>query len=668
MKAFAFIFLVSILILSCVPASDEVITEVDYDFSNVEIRQAYDMQDKQMIDSLLAFTDHPNPSFRYIAANAFTSIKSPAAIDGLAKLVSDISPIVKQTAAYALGQQGDDKAESKLLGALQLYDSISYNNAFNSTIMEAIGKVGSESNLNALATAANIKPTDSEIILGQVRGIYRYLLRGISSAAGTSRMIELATDRSYPAKVRLIAANYLSRAKDLDIESSKFQLSRAMMEENDPNIKMAMVYALRHTTDDEILNNLLSLLGGEDDYRVKVNALRTLGNYPYINIIEKDLELLNDKSRHVANAAADYLIGHGQPADASLYANYVKDEMHWSTKAKIYEGVLKHLPRNYANTRFKINNILSKALKATSDPYEKAAYINSLASDVVNFKIIHDLGANEDSPIVNTAVASGYYRILSDPKFNRAYRSKTSQNRTKGNIAKYLKETVETGESGAVSVVANIIADKNIGYQDLELDYTYLDQAIANLSLPRESEVLYALEEAKANLAGSTYKKQIPTYNHPIDWELLEGIDDSTVVSIVTDKGNIRLRLFVKNAPGTVANFIQLANSNFYDGKVFHRVAPGFVIQGGCPIGDGYGGLDYSIRSEFSQLYYDKPGKIGMASIGPHTEGVQFFITQAPTPHLDGKYTLFGEVISGMDVVQSIHIGDKIQDVQILRL
>lgn len=667
MRASVFLFIMSSFILSCVPASDEVISEVDFDFDNLKIRQGYDMQDKQMIDSLLVYAEHENPTFRYIAANAFASIKAPEAIDALSKLLSDVSPTVKQAAAYALGQQENSGAESKLLGALQLYDSLSYNNLFNSSIMEAIGKVGSESNLNALATAANIKSTDNKILLGQARGIYRYLLKGITSDQGTRRMIELASDRSYPKEVRLIAANYLSRGQKLDIENGKFQLSRSMMEENDPNVKMAMVYGLRHTTDKEILNNLLRLFDNGEDYRVKVNVLRTLGNYQYIDVIEKVLTLLNDEDRHVANAAADYLINHGQPADASLYANYVKDEMHWSTKAKVYESVLKHLPRNYSNTRFKINSILSKLLKATTDPYEKAAFINSFAADVVNFKIIHDHGVVEKSPIVTTAVTSGYSKILKDPNFVKAYRSKNSQSRTKTNIAAYLKEAIESGESGAISVAANIIADKNIGYQNLELDFSYLDQAIAKLSLPRETEVLYALQEAKANLEGSEYKKELPNYNHPVDWELLEGVDDSTVVSIVTEKGNIRLKLFVENAPGTVANFIQLANSNFYDGKVFHRVVPGFVIQGGCPIGDGYGGLDYSIRSEFSQLYYDKPGKIGMASIGPHTEGVQFFITQAPTPHLDGKYTIFGEVISGMDVVHDIHVGDNIQDVQILR-
>lgn len=652
--------------MSCVPASDEVPLDINFDIKSEDFRKVYDYQDRQMLDSILYFTSHRDPNLRFQTANALASLEAPSSIDSLSKLLGDLSPVVRQAAAYALGQQKDPKAESMLLGALQLYDSLSYNNSLNSTIMEAIGKTGSITNLEALATAANIKPTDTDILLGQVRGIYRYLIAGKTSPTGTARMIEIASDRTYPGSVRLIAANYLSRGSDLDIEGNKFQLSRAFMDETDPNIKLALAYALRHTQDPEILSNIMTLLAGDEDYRVKVNLIKGLGNYQYINIIEKILELLNDKNQHVANAAAEYLIANGQPADASIYANFVKDEMHWSTKAKIYQGVLTQLPRNYANTRFKINGLITKAIKGTDNPYAKAAYINALSSDVVNYKIMHDVASAEKSVIVNTALASGYRNILSNPSFNLAYRSKTSQARTKTSIARYLQESVATGEAGAITEAANIIANKDFGFQELKFDYKFLDDAVAKLELPKETEVLYALKEAIANVSNTTYTREKPAFNHNIDWSLLDDVGDSTRVNIVTEKGNVRLRLFEKSAPGTVANFIQLANSNFYDGKVFHRVVPGFVIQGGCPIGDGMGALDYSIRSEVPQLYYDKPGKIGMASAGPHTEGVQFFITQAPTPHLDGRYTIFGEVISGMEVVHNIHVGDKIEDVQIL--
>jgi cyclophilin family peptidyl-prolyl cis-trans isomerase len=113
-----------------------------------------------------------------------------------------------------------------------------------------------------------------------------------------------------------------------------------------------------------------------------------------------------------------------------------------------------------------------------------------------------------------------------------------------------------------------------------------------------------------------------------------------------------------------VANFISLAQKDYFDKKFFHRVVPNFVIQGGCKRGDGSGSEDYSIRSEFSQRRYTT-GSVGMASAGKDTEATQWFITHSPTPHLDGRYTIFAVVESGMEVVQRIEVGDQILDVDI---
>ena len=666
MKSFLFHLFLVLFVLSCVPASDDIPTTVEYTLSNEQVQKAYNYQDKYQLDSVITLLSSSDPTMRFIGANALASHNSTVGVDSLINLLQDPSPEVQQAAAYALGQQRNGKAESSLIGSLKLYDSISYNNIINCTIMEAVGKLGSPANLDALATAANIKSTDNNILLGQVRGIYRYLLDGKISSKGTARMQEVAYDRTYPEQARIIAANYLSRATDLDLEGTKFQLTRTLTEETNPEIKLALANATKHVNDPEILKTVIGLIDSEEDYRVKVNLIRQLGGYQYIKVIEKILTILNDNNIHVANAAAEYLINYGQPADASLYRNYVKDEMHWSTKAKVYESVLTHLPRSFSNTRIRTNNAISKAYKATDNIYEKAAYINSLSADVVNFKIVHDLGVETNSPIINSTMASGYNKILSNPSFDRAYRSNTSRARTKTSIFNYLQELIESGETGAVTESANILGNKDFGYQDLELDYGFLNDANAKLELPRQVEASYALQEAIANVTGATFDKAIPKFNNPIDWSLLEKVGDSTVANIITDKGNIKLKLFPEMAPGTVANFVRLADSDFYDGKVFHRVVPGFVIQGGCPIGDGYGSENYTIRSEFAQLYYDKPGMVGMASAGPHTEGVQFFITQAPTPHLDGRYTIFGEVISGMDVVHDIYVGDKITDVQIV--
>ena len=135
-----------------------------------------------------------------------------------------------------------------------------------------------------------------------------------------------------------------------------------------------------------------------------------------------------------------------------------------------------------------------------------------------------------------------------------------------------------------------------------------------------------------------------------------------------TARGPIRLRLFAEQAPVTVANFVNLARRGFYDGLNFHRVIADFMIQGGCPQGTGTGGPGYRFEDECrADLRHDKPGILSMANAGPGTNGSQFFITHGATPWLDGKHTVFGEVIDSQDqaVVDAIRQGDRIESVTI---
>ncbi|MBI3994095.1 MAG: peptidylprolyl isomerase [Candidatus Lambdaproteobacteria bacterium] len=159
---------------------------------------------------------------------------------------------------------------------------------------------------------------------------------------------------------------------------------------------------------------------------------------------------------------------------------------------------------------------------------------------------------------------------------------------------------------------------------------------------------------------------------------------DGLYAHFATNKGEIVVRLFYKRVPMTVGNFVGLAEGGLewtdprdnkvkkqplYNGIVFHRVIADFMIQGGDPLGKGFGGPGYKFRDEFNkELLHNKPGILSMANAGPNSNGSQFFITHVPTPWLDGKHTVFGEVVQGMEVVNAIKQGDSIKTLSIERV
>ncbi len=138
------------------------------------------------------------------------------------------------------------------------------------------------------------------------------------------------------------------------------------------------------------------------------------------------------------------------------------------------------------------------------------------------------------------------------------------------------------------------------------------------------------------------------------------------IAEIVTEKGTLKVEFFEKDAPGTVENFIKLSKDGFYDGLIFHRVIPNFVIQGGCPDGTGMGGPGYAIKCELDgdNQYHDK-GVLSMAHAGRDTGGSQFFIchNRENTQHLDRQHTVFGKIYEGLEIIDDIRQGDKIEKI-----
>jgi cyclophilin family peptidyl-prolyl cis-trans isomerase len=226
---------------------------------------------------------------------------------------------------------------------------------------------------------------------------------------------------------------------------------------------------------------------------------------------------------------------------------------------------------------------------------------------------------------------------------------------------------MKSGDAGIIALIAGAITDPKTGMKEIFKDRrTELNKALAGLKLPDEMEsyleVTKALKEYGMDApAVPDDQKKYTT----IDWTLLDKLKPGSTVQVTTTKGDFTITLYPDRAPASVTSFMQLAAKGYYTGKAFHRVVPNFVVQTGCPRGDGFGGLDFTLRSELAGTYYDDEGYVGMASAGPHTEGPQFFITHSPTPHLDGRYTIIGKVTSGMEVIHKTEIGDTIRQINI---
>jgi cyclophilin family peptidyl-prolyl cis-trans isomerase len=231
-------------------------------------------------------------------------------------------------------------------------------------------------------------------------------------------------------------------------------------------------------------------------------------------------------------------------------------------------------------------------------------------------------------------------------------------------LVNYYKRAVVSGDAGQVTVASSTLAQLKDRLRPYFSNLDFMRQGLDSLQVPEDLEPYQALENTLRLYEGKTTDAPSQLYQNPIEWEVVKAISKGSKAIVETTKGKIEITLLVEQAPGSVENFVSLARANFYNNIIFHRVVPNFVAQAGCPRGDGYGSSDGVIRSEFSTHLYGT-GYVGMASAGKDTEGSQWFITHSPAPHLDGGYTIFGRVVSGMAVVNELEVGDSIISVTI---
>jgi HEAT repeat protein len=353
---------------ACVPPTvEEIPTTIHIDVTDSLFQRISDWQDLRQADDLYPILRHPQPSYRYLAARAFASIQTPAAIDSLAILLQDPVVAVRSMAAFAIGQTKNPAGLQPLIQGFVAEDTaMIYANA-QRAILEAVGKCGDIDALQLLSSVSTYTPQDTALLEGQAWGIYRFGLRSIHHFNGTNRMVELVNQAVYPASVRLIAANYLARV-DVPLDTFATAILTAFERTQDPNIRMALAIAVGKTAKEEAFTSLMAQFRTERDYRVKCNILRALSNFPYENCRTLVIESLRDPNEHIARRAAQYLLENAPPQDADQLWRFAKDSLPTPIHLLLYQAANRHLPAYRVEFRDAINAELRQKYGAATSP------------------------------------------------------------------------------------------------------------------------------------------------------------------------------------------------------------------------------------------------------------------------------------------------------------
>ena len=665
--AFAVIVLLS---NACVPPeyNREKYDGIAIDFADKQVQDIYNLLARQSGDTLMHYLSHANPTYRYLAATAFGALKDRKAVDSLAVLLKDEFVDVRTAAAFSLGQIGDVRAESMLLSAYERRDTTGNFSKFNGAILEAVGKCGSLERLSNLCNISTFKLTDTALLEGQMYGIFRYGLRDTFSAESIKKMVNSVENKRFPRSVRLIAANYLARLKTKYDTSATNPISQMVLTEGDADIRMALAKALgKAAIPLPIFSTLESLYRLETDSRVKINILAGLNDFDYRLTQPLILTALKDKNPQISRAAAQYCVANGAPYDAQYYKNTSADMTLAPTTRRILQGAaLKHLTF-YPRTRDSLNNAMIAAYRASGTPYEKAEILRGLSNFGFNHPMFLEEALNPaNSAVVRSTATECLAKITTAPDFYRQFKNYTIGVKNELKTALFL--CMRTADAGVAAIAAEAIVNPKAEYKLplLKDSIPVIYEIMQRLKLPEQLETYDALYKAILVIDPATdIKKKKLNTPRSIDFMMLQNLPPSATAVVRTPRGTIKMLLLTRNAPISVANFVGLARSGFFNGKIFHRVVPNFVIQTGCPRGDGYGSLNFTIPSELTPMHYNAEGFVGMASAGNHTECSQWFITHSPTPHLDPNYTIFARVVEGMDVVNLMEVGDAIESISI---
>jgi cyclophilin family peptidyl-prolyl cis-trans isomerase len=372
---------------------------------------------------------------------------------------------------------------------------------------------------------------------------------------------------------------------------------------------------------------------------MRIEATTAIGNVGGDGVNDLLLDLIADRNPLVRGAAIRSF-GHLAPEAFVAILSGLDADPHWSARAAL-ATTLGDLPESVGLTRLKtmVNDEDQRVIPAVLSALAHARPDDAAPILLAQLKAV--------DPVVRAAAAAAIAEV------------KPSQ----GPAA--LREAYQLGDSDLTYLARGAAIAAMAAYGKTEA-VPLLTQALSDPEWAvrvRALELLRSLD-AEGDAAAAIRPAPMPHGIERYDLPRLIAPPVSTAAYLDTDKGTIQIELAVLDAPLTVENFVALARSGFYEGITFHRVVPNFVVQAGDPRGDGEGGPGFTIRDELNERSYGR-GTVGMALDWADTGGSQFFITHSPQPHLDARYTVFGRVVEGMDVVDRLQPGDVLRHVRI---
>jgi len=645
------LFLIAGLFWSCETSdvNSEEDIPVENRWSDATLRKIHDHQDASSLDSLAPYFEMDEAIYRKEAALACASMRDYPAVPLLIDLLADPDASVAAAAAYALGQTGDTTATPELRKALADPNAVlDRSPELLDHLLEALGKLGNRLDLDyVLFQFADLKGNPNP--LGLMRSIYRFGLRNINSRAGEEMASDFILDGQFPEAAQL-AASYFARRKEVEPAVLLEGVFEDFSNFSDPIVRMNLARATQHLDSNQAHPYVLEVINNPaEDYRTKVNALLVYQGIPDTTALEL-VPWLQDNNHHVAFGAAFAIQQNPRGISADTLAALGLQNKDWIVRSLLYQAAIGADPTNR-----RIVSTVEAMYMESESRYERGLLLMALSESPGEVEFLRRQ-LNEKTDLVDRS-----YSLFALNTIFGNHRDEIPVE-TRLDI---LKEALNSGDDGLIATAASELASTEADYADLITDTDFLEAALDSMELPAMLEGYRILQRAIYKYRGDERQiyQQIE-YNHPIDWEIVGRLAPTATADLVTTRGTITLELMVEETPATVANFVELAESGHFDKKFFHRVVPNFVIQGGCPRGDGYGSLSHTLRTEVPPVYYGT-GAVGMASAGPDTESCQLFITHSPTPHLDGRYSLFARVVAGMDVVHEIRMADRIESVTV---